>query len=67
MIQNSTRITTKCECDNPKWNIVERGSVRSGKQCGKKYVIVYCSNCRKQFKSSAVEKIETAITNQQIN
>jgi hypothetical protein len=53
--------TDKCCCNNPKWNILDKRKVKSGKQFGKTVYLVSCINCKSQWETSAkyAEELET--------
>lgn len=45
--------TNKCICENPKWSIVHKHKIMSGKQIGKIIYMLRCSNCGSQWETSA--------------
>lgn len=52
--------TKKCNCKNPKWSIVHKRKVTSGKQYGKIIYTLSCSSCGNQWEtpSKYAEELE---------
>ena len=46
--------THKCNCDNPKWEIINKRKIRSGKQLDKTVYMICCNNCRNQWETTGV-------------
>ena len=47
------RRTNKCKCESPKWQPAAKRQIKIGKQFGKTMYMIYCSNCKSQWETSA--------------
>lgn len=48
--------TSKCCCepqDLTSWEIIEKHTIRSGKNCGKVKALIHCNKCNRQWETSA--------------
>lgn len=61
MINNSEKITKKCSCTSPKWEIIRKECVRGGKNFGKIKYLVYCRNCKAQWKTMSEKGLENLL------
>lgn len=58
MIQNGTFKTKKCRCEKPHREVLIKGTVRKGKNFGKKKYLVRCTNCRAQWETMSEKGLE---------
>lgn len=51
--QGSIYKTKKCKCNNPNWQLTAKSKVKTGKHFGKIKYLIFCSNCKSQWETSA--------------